>query len=76
MAVDLSKVFTGSIPPGFDVNAAIKLAQEKAATLSANDLLNWFNNMVRNNKDGHLPQDISWDFKQINTGPLAIPRGF
>lgn len=64
--VNLSLYFSGPIPPGFDANANIDLAKQYAASHTPGEVLDWFNHMARNNKDGHLPQSVSWDFKQID----------
>lgn len=66
MGFKIENYFSGEIPIGFNVDAAIALAQSKAATLNSVDLVNWFSNMIGNNHDRHLPTSVSWEFKQIS----------
>jgi hypothetical protein len=66
MQIDITNYFSGPIPPGFDVNANLAMAQQYAKTHTSNETLDWFNHMVRSNLDAHLPQSVSWDFKQID----------
>jgi hypothetical protein len=64
--INISLYFSGPIPPGFDANANLQFAKTYAATHTPTEVVDWLNHMVRNNKDQHLPQSVSWDFKQID----------
>lgn len=67
MPTNIDLYFSGPIPPGFDADSNIQLAKQYAATHTPNEVVDWFNHMVRNNSDQHLPQSVSWDFKQIDS---------
>lgn len=58
--------FPGAVPPGVNVEQNISRALEYQASHSPQETFDWFYDHVRNNKDGHLPQDQSMDYKQID----------
>ncbi len=59
--------FDGEVPPNVSLENNIRIALEfRNSHSNTIDRLTWFNNMVRSNKDHHLPYDKSWDYKQID----------
>lgn len=58
--------YQGELPPGVSVYENINRALEFQANNSPAATLEWFFEHVRNNKDGHLPQSQSMDYKQID----------
>ena len=58
--------FDGYIPPGVSVQNNIDRALAFKDSHTVQETLNWFYETVRNNKDQHLPQSESMDYKQID----------
>jgi len=57
--------FTLSVPPGTSVEDNVIRALQYQSTHTPDETAVWFYEMVRNNHDGHLPQNVSMDYKQI-----------
>jgi Bacterial toxin 44 len=59
--------FDGEVPPNVSLENNIRIALEfKEANPDFSDRINWFQQMVKSNKDHHLSYDKSWDYKQID----------
>ena len=58
--------FNGQIPAGASVADNIRKALDYQSTHATRETFDWFYDTVRNNNDGHLPQDQSMDYKQID----------
>jgi Ca2+-binding RTX toxin-like protein len=59
--------FTGDVPPGVSVSDNVARAKEYQKTHTSEETFNWFFDTVKNNSDGHLSQDLSMDYKQIDS---------
>ena len=60
--------FPGAVPTGVSVEDNVARALAYQATHTTAETIEWFYNVVRNNKDGHLPTagaDASMDYKQL-----------
>jgi len=64
--VDQNFGFMGSVPSVATIQANVTEALAFQSTHNADETLLWFRDQVRNNKDGHLSQNDSMDYKQIN----------
>ena len=63
--------FAGAIPPGVTIQGNIYRALEFQRTHTRQETIAWFNDAVRNNKNGHLPQEQSMDYKQLDADTRA-----
>ena len=59
--------FVGAMPPGVTVADNVARAQAFQRTHTPAETVQWFNEIFRNNKDGHLSSSESMDFKQIDS---------
>jgi hypothetical protein len=58
--------FIGPMPVGVNIQDNVNRALEYQKNHTTSETLDWFKDVVRNNKDGHLPLHESMDYKQIN----------
>jgi len=58
--------FNGLVPVGVNVEDNVNRALEYQKTHTTLETVAWFKDVVRNNRDGHLPLWESMDYKQIN----------
>jgi hypothetical protein len=58
--------FDGVVPPGVSIQDNVQIAQTFQNNHTPAEVAEYFYDIVRNNKDGHLPADVSMDYKQID----------
>ncbi|MEO8122153.1 MAG: polymorphic toxin type 44 domain-containing protein, partial [Rhodoferax sp.] len=58
--------YVGPVPTGVSVSDNVARAQAYQNTHTPAETLQWFYEAFRNNKDDHLPQSDSMDYKQID----------
>lgn len=56
-----------SVPAGASLGVNMATAKQYADTHTVAESYLWFANKVRNNKDGHLSPEESWDYKQLGS---------
>ena len=58
--------YSGPAPTGASIQNNVTIAIQYQSTHTPSETVAWFYEVVRNNKDGHLPPNVSMDYKQID----------